>query len=360
MSQIDLRLAQLDQCQVVAALDVGGGQIRDTAGHRCQVPLILGVPGVLDARFDVAPIGLRGECMGRHGQHHRGEQQHPQPHLACRFDPRNLRHTEHRQHCARIPVSRVCTVTLHAMTNPTPPLIDIGINLGHDSFDADRPSVLARARAAGVVQMIITGASGHGSRQASALARTDPRHLFATAGVHPHHATELDPALLAELEGLARQPEVVAVGECGLDYFRDLSPRAVQQRAFHLQLELAAKVGKPVFLHERDAHEDFVSIVREHRASLVGGVAHCFTGTGEQLRRYLELDLAIGITGWICDERRGAHLLPLLREIPAAALHLETDAPYLLPRDLKPRPASRRNEPMHLAHIAAVVARAAG
>ena len=115
-----------------------------------------------------------------------------------------------------------------------------------------------------------------------------------------------------------------------------------------------------MFLHEREAHDDFVSIVREHRRFLVGGVAHCFTGTAEQLHRYLDLDLAIGITGWICDERRGAHLLPLLREIPAGSLHLETDAPYLLPRDLKPRPASRRNEPMHLRHIAAVVAQARG
>jgi TatD DNase family protein len=242
----------------------------------------------------------------------------------------------------------------------TPPLIDIGINLGHDSFDADREAVIARARAAGVVQMIITGASAAGSRQAIALARAAPHRHFATAGVHPHHATELDEVQLAEIESLAKQPEVVAVGECGLDYFRDLSPRAVQQRAFHQQLELAARLGKPVFLHERDAHDDFVSIVREHRRSLVGGVAHCFTGTGAQLHRYLDLQLAIGITGWICDERRGAHLLPLLREIPAAALHLETDAPYLLPRDLKPRPASRRNEPMHLRHIAAVVAQAGG
>jgi TatD DNase family protein len=239
-------------------------------------------------------------------------------------------------------------------------LIDIGINLGHESFDADRQRVVARARSAGVVQMIITGASAAGSRQAAALAGADPRHLFATAGVHPHHATELNPGLLAELETLAQRPEVVAVGECGLDYYRDFSPRESQQRAFHLQLELAARVRKPVFLHERDAHDDFVSIVREHRASLVGAVAHCFTGTGEQLRRYLDLDLAIGITGWICDERRGSHLLSLVREIPAAALLLETDAPYLLPRDLKPRPASRRNEPLYLGHIAAVVARSRG
>ncbi len=246
------------------------------------------------------------------------------------------------------------------MTLVTPQLIDVGLNLGHDSFTADRDAVLERARAAGVVQMIITGASGQGTRDAIALARTDSGRLFATAGVHPHHATELDAELLSELETQARAPEVVAIGECGLDYFRDFSPREDQRRAFHAQLELAARLGKPVFLHERDAHDDFVGILREHRAALVGGIAHCFTGTGEQLRRYLQLELAIGITGWICDERRGAHLLPLMREIPAGALQLETDAPYLLPRDLKPRPESRRNEPMYLRHIAAVVARARG
>jgi TatD DNase family protein len=239
-------------------------------------------------------------------------------------------------------------------------LIDIGLNLTHDSFDPDREAVIARARAAGVVQMILTGATMAASHAAANLARTDRQGLFATAGVHPHHASELTAQVLTELESLARQPEVVAVGECGLDYFRDFSPRTLQRQAFHQQLELAARVGKPVFLHERDAHDDFLAIVREHRASLVGGVAHCFTGTGEQMHRYLDQELAIGITGWICDERRGRHLLPLVREIPAGALHLETDAPYLLPRDLRPRPASRRNEPMHLAHIAQVVAQARG
>ena len=239
-------------------------------------------------------------------------------------------------------------------------MIDIGINLAHDSFDSDRDAVIDRAHSAGVVQMIVTGASLESTQQAIALARAHPRALFATAGVHPHHATELTPARLEELATLARDPEVVAIGECGLDYFRDFSPREDQRRAFHLQLELAARLGKPVFLHERDAHDDFLAIVREHRATLVGGIAHCFTGTAAQLQRYLEQDLAIGITGWICDERRGAHLLPLMRDIPATALQLETDAPYLLPRDLAPRPASRRNEPMHLPHIARVVARARG
>jgi len=250
-------------------------------------------------------------------------------------------------------------------TAPAPPaaapalLIDIGINLAHDSYDRDRVAVIARAHAAGVVQMVVTGATLAGSVRAVALAREHPGRLFATAGVHPHHASELDPASLAALVELARIPEVVAVGECGLDYFRNFSPRAAQQQAFHRQLELASQVGKPVFLHQRDAHDDFLAILREHAASW-RGVAHCFTGSGEELQSYLQLGLSIGITGWLCDERRGAHLAALMPQVPAERLLLETDGPYLLPRDFRPKPASRRNEPAYLPHIAAAVARARG
>jgi TatD DNase family protein len=219
---------------------------------------------------------------------------------------------------------------------------------------------MARAQIAGVAQMMVTGASMEGTGKAIELARAHPGRLFATAGVHPHHASELTPDSLSVLEEFARQPEVVAAGECGLDYFRDFSPRPVQQEAFHRQLELAARVGKPVFLHQRDAHEDFLAILKEHRQTLVGGVTHCFTGVGNEMMAYLELGFAIGITGWICDERRGAHLVPLMPAIPADRLLLETDGPYLLPRDFRPKPASRRNEPAYLPHIAAAVARARG
>ena len=259
---------------------------------------------------------------------------------------------------------RRATAALRAPLAPPQPeparhsLIDIGINLAHDSYDADREAVLSRAEAAGVVQMVVTGSSAPSTRRAIELSREHPGKLFATAGLHPHHATDLTDELLAELEELARQPEVVAVGECGLDYFRNLSPPEAQRAAFHRQLELAARIGKPVFLHERDAHEDFVAILREHRRALTGGVAHCFTGNHPQLARYLEMDLAIGITGWICDERRGAHLLPLMREIPADRLLLETDGPYLLPRNVDPKPSGRRNEPAYLPYVAASVAAA--
>ena len=207
--------------------------------------------------------------------------------------------------------------------------------------------------------MIVTGSSIESSARAVELAHAYPGRLFATVGIHPHHAGELTAEVTSELEALARDPVVVAVGECGLDYFRDFSPRAAQRQAFHRHLELATELGKPVFLHQRDSHDDFSAILREH-AGLWRGVAHCFTGSGEELARYLDLGLAIGVTGWICDERRGTHLIPLMPRIPRERLLLETDGPYLLPRTLRPKPASRRNEPAYLPEIASAVARARG
>jgi TatD DNase family protein len=240
------------------------------------------------------------------------------------------------------------------------PWIDIGANLTHESFDADRTAVIERAQRAGVAQIVVTGASIESSGAAAALARAWPGALYATAGVHPHHAAALGAADLPALRALLAADEVVAVGECGLDYFRDYSPRAAQLRAFEWQLELAADCGKPLFLHQRAAHADFVAVLRNHRARYVAAVAHCFTDGAQELDDYLQLGLAIGITGWFCDERRGAHLHALVARIPAGSLMLETDAPYLLPRDLLPKPASRRNEPAYLPHIAQAVARARG
>ena len=237
-------------------------------------------------------------------------------------------------------------------------LIDIGVNLGHDSFDADRDAVMRHAAAAGVAQMVVTGASVEGTRKAIELAVAHPRVLFATAGVHPHHAADLTPESWLTLEAFARDSAVVAVGECGLDYFRDFSPRDLQRRAFASQLQIAARVGKPVFLHQRDAHDDFLAILREHRVT--NGVAHCFTAGEKERDAYLSLGLHIGITGWINDERRGLHLREVVKGIPADRLLLETDAPYLLPRDLNPMPKSRRNEPRFLPQVAQAVAAARG
>jgi TatD DNase family protein len=247
------------------------------------------------------------------------------------------------------------------LATPAVEFIDIGINLGHDSYDHDRDAVLARALQAGVRQMVVTGASLEGNPRASEIAATHPQRLRATAGCHPHHAAELlEPGALARLETHANAPCVTAVGECGLDYFRDFSPREAQRQAFEAQLEIAVRVGKPVFLHTRDAHADFIAILRPWRPRLVDAIAHCFTGTRDELIECLDLGLAIGITGWICDERRGHHLLDLVGLVPEGRLMIETDGPYLLPRDLVPRPQSRRNEPMYLPHVAATVARARG
>jgi TatD DNase family protein len=234
--------------------------------------------------------------------------------------------------------------------------IDIGSNLTHSSFAGDLGSVMDRAAKAGVTRQIVTGADLKSSRAAAALASSYPATLWCTAGVHPHHAAEFERARHEELEDLLSLPRVVAVGECGLDYFRDLSPRAAQRAAFIAQLEIAAASAKPVFLHQRDAHQDFTAILAEFRPALAGGVAHCFTGGPRELEAYLALDLSIGVTGWVCDERRGADLREAVPLIPPDRLMIETDAPYLLPRDLKPQPKSRRNEPAFLPHIAQVIA----
>jgi TatD DNase family protein len=239
-------------------------------------------------------------------------------------------------------------------------LIDIGANLTHDSFDRDRDAVLQRAREAGVAQLVITGASREHSPKALELARAHPGVLFATAGVHPHHAIEYTEECDAQMRALLAQPEVVAVGECGLDYNRDFSPRPAQRKAFERQLQSAVDIGKPLFLHQRDAHADFMAVMKQFDGQLPPAVVHCFTGTREELFDYLDRDWHIGITGWLCDERRGAHLRELVAHIPADRLMIETDAPYLLPRTLRPMPKDRRNEPAFLSHIAEELARDRG
>jgi TatD DNase family protein len=162
------------------------------------------------------------------------------------------------------------------------------------------------------------------------------------------------------MRALLAHEEVVAVGECGLDYFRDFSPRPAQRRAFEMQLQTAADIGKPLFLHQRDAHADFMAMMRNFDGKLGPAVVHCFTGTREELFEYLDQDWYVGITGWLCDERRGLHLRELVKHIPASRLMIETDAPYLLPRTVKPAPSHRRNEPMYLAHIVEELARDRG
>jgi TatD DNase family protein len=235
-------------------------------------------------------------------------------------------------------------------------LIDIGANLAHDSFDQDRDAVLERAAAAGVDTLVVTGSCRPSSERAAELAAAHPGHLYATAGIHPHHARDYDEESADWIRALVARPGVVAVGECGLDFFRDFSPRDDQERAFRGQIETAIELDAPLFLHQRDAHERFCAIIDEYRDDLPQAVAHCFTGGPDELADYLERGLFIGVTGWVCDERRGAGLVAAVPHIPDDRLMIETDAPYLLPRDLDPKPKTRRNEPLHLPHIATRVA----
>ena len=272
-------------------------------------------------------------------------------------------------------------------------LIDIGANLMSPSFDRDRDEVIKAAALAGVSPLIITGSSERSSAEAASYAclynAGNSQSLFYTAGVHPHEVKNCGKETIDRLRELCRgrtggRPGAVsgavsgevsgavngavngaisgakAVGECGLDYNRDFSPRDVQRRWFVEQAELAAELSLPLFLHERDAFSDFSGILREYAASVPAVVVHCFTGTGAELEYYLSLGCYIGITGWICDERRGIHLTELVKMIPADRLLLETDAPYLLPRDLPFKVRNRRNEPKYLPHIAETVARLLG
>jgi len=239
-------------------------------------------------------------------------------------------------------------------------LVDIGANLAHDSFDDDRDEVLQRAADAGVARIVVTGSSDDSNARAAALAEASNGMLFSTAGVHPHHASDYTDESDALIRTLVTKDAVVAVGECGLDYFRNFSPRDAQLDAFRRQLQIAKETGLPVFLHQRDAHDDFIDVLEPFLPELSRAVAHCFTGEHESLREYVELGLYIGITGWICDERRGKHLHDIVSVVPDDRLLIETDAPYLLPRTIQPKPKTRRNEPAYLPEVLRVVAEARG
>ncbi|WP_246611918.1 TatD family hydrolase [Agarivorans aestuarii] len=231
------------------------------------------------------------------------------------------------------------------------PMFDIALNLTSSQFDKDRDEVIARAQQAGVNGMLLLASDMQESQAVSELALKWPKVCYATAGVHPHDAKSVTIEQLQQLKPLLAQPQVLAVGECGLDFNRDFSPRPQQEAIFEAQLALAAELNMPVVMHERDAHQRFIDILTPWRDKLPGAVLHCFTSDKAALKACLDLDLYIGITGWVCDERRGEDLQQRVTEIPNERLLLETDAPYLLPRDLRPKPKSRRNEPCYLPHI---------
>lgn len=236
-------------------------------------------------------------------------------------------------------------------------IIDIGINLLHHSFEADREEIVRVAEADNISPLIITGTNVKSSMEASNYAAKFPNKLYSTAGVHPHDSKGCNSSTLQKLKSLAKNPQVVAIGECGLDYDRDFSPRDIQCKWFEEQINLACELNMPLFLHERSAFEDFISIMKSHEKFINRAVVHCFTGNEKELNTYISMGYYIGITGWICDERRGKHLKNLVKIIPIDKLMIETDAPFLTPRDLKSKPENNRNEPIYLRHILNTIAK---
>lgn len=240
-------------------------------------------------------------------------------------------------------------------------LIDIGVNLTSPRFAKDLPEVITRAQTSGVYQQLVTGTDLDSSLQAITLCQEYPGYLRCTAGFHPHHASDNDAASWPQLQALWQRPEVVAIGETGLDFNRNFSTPQQQLDSFEKHLQAACKVDLPLFLHERDAEDAFYELLSHYRNHLsAGAVLHCFTGSKAWLHRLLDLDIYFGVTGWVCDERRGGDLRDAVPAIPADRLLVETDAPYLLPRDMRPKPKSSRNEPAYLSHIAKKVAQLRG
>ena len=236
-------------------------------------------------------------------------------------------------------------------------LIDIGVNLTNKRLRYDAEQIIEQAASVGVTQMIVTGTSIEHSRIAIELCAEFPGQLYSTCGVHPHDAKEWNEESRIAIESMLQQDCVRAVGETGLDFNRMFSPRQQQIDVFEQQLEMAIAHQKPLFLHQRDAFDSFHSLLKEYRDKLSNAVAHCFTDDKKALYALLDLDCHIGITGWICDERRGLELQKLVRDIPDQRLMLETDAPYLMPRDLPDKPSGNLNLPAYLPHILQRVAR---
>ncbi len=236
------------------------------------------------------------------------------------------------------------------------PLIDIGVNLTNSQLLPHIDDILAQCLKVQVKHLIVTGTSLNESKIALKLAQDNPQQLSSTSGIHPHDAKEWNSDTLSILNELLIHDEVKAVGETGLDFNRNYSPKKSQIHAFEQQIELAIQHNKPLFLHQRDAHDTLFQILKNNRGQLPKVVIHCFTDNKKALFDYLDEDFYIGITGWICDPKRGAELQTLVPNIPLNRLMIETDAPYLMPKDLKPKPKTRHNQPYYLPHIAQTIA----
>lgn len=232
-------------------------------------------------------------------------------------------------------------------------LFDSHTHLQLHDFDADRPDIIARAADAGVQQMLCIGFSEATSTQATELAEKH-EGIHATVGIHPHEASHLTEATLDRLRNWADSSSVVALGEMGLDFYRNLSPREDQYHAFEVQLQLAAELRLPVVIHDRDAHDEILRVLQNHRGR-VRGVMHCFSGDWEMAKKCMDLGFVISIAGPV-TYRKSHQLQDVATRVPISRLLIETDCPWLAPQFRR----GKRNEPSYVRAVAERVAKLRG
>ena len=235
-------------------------------------------------------------------------------------------------------------------------LIDSHAHIQGKEYAGEVEAVIERARTAGVEKIIAVGGAGEMSSNtdAVALANSFP-DIYATVGMHPHDAKDVSAEELKKLQELSRNPKVVAVGETGLDYYYDHSPREVQRRVFAEFIHMARETELPIVVHERDAAHDAFEILRAEGAGKLRGVIHCFTGNYEAARNYLDLGFYISFTGIITFKNADA-LREVVRKVPLEKILVETDSPYLTPVPYR----GRRNEPAYVRYVAETVAKVKG
>ena len=235
-------------------------------------------------------------------------------------------------------------------------LFDIACNFSSDRFESDLNEVIKRAKNNNVTKFLLVSASLKDAEKVNKIYQDNKDSCFLTIGAHPHHANEFNSSSPLEMKQLIKEYKPHSVGETGLDFFRNISSYEEQLFAFEEQIQIAIETNLPLFLHQRDAHDDFLKVISKYKNDISKAVVHCFTGTQEELDDYLELGFHIGLTGWICDERRNIDLRKSLKNIPLDKLMIETDCPYLIPRNLSNKPKNNRNEPAYLPHIANEIA----
>ena len=235
-------------------------------------------------------------------------------------------------------------------------IADIACNFTSDRFNNDLDEIIDRAIANNITKFGLICSQLSDLDKLLEIYNQYSKDMFFTMGVHPHHANEINDEYLKNLKEAINNNNPHAIGETGLDFFRNLSTYEEQVYAFEEQIKIAIDTNKPLFLHQRDSHDDFIKILRKYSSDISKALVHCFTGTQEQLDDYLELDFYIGVTGWICDEKRNVELRKTIKNIPFEKLMIETDCPYLIPKNLDERPKNNRNEPSNLNHIASEIA----